>query len=494
MKIRLTQGEAKKEASEPKTQSRQAQKRTAQSTEVEMHKKRANVKRPANGGTQTAAKKNTQQRQTAEGAVKRRPSEGSKAQPERREVSRPAGTGTPKQRAAGQKKGQSAQRAGSPGSAQKQRPVQKQPAKARQRREPEEMEAPVKRKKGGLKYKLPIVIAAVVLIVAIGIFAGRSFYNAMLEPTGTSTETMIVEIPDGSTIKDVGEILYDQGLIKNTMVFQSYAGRHGRGTSGMQAGNYEMNHAMSVPDIVDKMLNGDVYSGAIPVLLSEGKNINEMAQILEKHNICTSAAFISETKKLGEYKALYPILSSIPDDKNRTLEGYLFPDTYEIEPGSTASDVVKKMLDRFTEVYNQDFMQQTTAKGKTVDEIVIMASIVELETKLPEDKANAASVFHNRIAQGMPLQSDITVDYALGKKHAVLTEEQTKIDSPYNTYQNLGLPVGPICSPGKSSIDAAINPAQTKYLFFVADMDSGKLYFNETLEGHEADVQKYMGD
>ena len=332
------------------------------------------------------------------------------------------------------------------------------------------------------------------LIVVIGIFAGRSFYNAMLEPTGTSTETMIVEIPDGSTIKDVGEILYDQGLIKNTMIFQSYAGRHSRGTSGMQAGNYEMNHAMSIPDIVDKMLNGDVYSGAIPVLLSEGKNINEMAQILEKHNICTSAAFISETKKLGEYKALYPILSSIPDDKNRTLEGYLFPDTYEIEPGSTASDVVKKMLDRFTEVYNQDFMQQTIEKGKTVDEIVIMASIVELETKLPEDKANAASVFYNRIAQNMPLQSDITVDYALGKKHAVLTEEQTKIDSPYNTYQNLGLPVGPICSPGKSSIDAAINPAQTKYLFFVADMDSGKLYFNETLEGHNADVQKYMGD
>lgn len=489
MKIRLTQGEAKKEASEPKTQNRQAQKRTAQSTEVEMRKKRANAKRPADGGTQTTPKKKTQQRKPAEGGVKRRPAEGSS-----REASRPAGAGTPKQRAAGQKKGQPAQRADSPGTAKKKRPVQKQPAETRRRREAKAMDAPAKRKKGGLKYKLPIVIAAVVLIVVIGIFAGRGFYNAMLEPTGTSTETMIVEIPDGSTIKDVGEILYDQGLIKNTMIFQSYAGRHSRGTSGMQAGNYEMNHAMSVPDIVNKMLNGDVYSGAIPVLLSEGKNINEMAQILEKHNICTSAAFISETKKLGEYKALYPILSSIPDDKNRTLEGYLFPDTYEIEPGSTASDVVKKMLDRFTEVYNQNFMQQTTEKGKTVDEIVIMASIVELETKLPEDKANAASVFYNRIAQGMHLQSDITVDYALGKKHAVLTEEQTKIDSPYNTYQNPGLPVGPICSPGKSSIDAAINPAQTKYLFFVADMDSGKLYFNETLEGHNADVQKYMGD
>lgn len=488
MKIRLTQGEAKKEAPEPKTQSRQAQKRPTQSTEVEMRKKRANAKRPPDAQPQTAAKKKTQQRKTAETAAKRRPPENSRAQ-EGRKAARPAGTQKPTAT-----KSSSAQRAGSAGTAvKKKRPVQQQPAETRRRREAEEMEAPV-RKKGGFNFKPLIVIAAVILIVVIAIFAGRGFYNAMLEPTGTSTETMIVEIPDGSTIKDVGEILYDQGLIKNTMVFQSYAGRHSRGTSGMQAGNYEMNHAMSVPDIVDKMLNGDVYSGAIPVLLSEGKNINEMAQILEKHNICTSAAFISETRKLGEYKALYPILSSIPDDKNRTLEGYLFPDTYEIEPGSTASDVVKKMLDRFTEVYNQDFMQQTTEKGKTVDEIVIMASIVELETKLPEDKANAASVFYNRIAQGMNLQSDITVDYALGKKHAVLTEEQTKIDSPYNTYMNPGLPVGPICSPGKTSIDAAINPAQTNYLFFVADMDSGKLYFNETLEGHNADVQKYMGD
>ena len=162
---------------------------------------------------------------------------------------------------------------------------------------------------------------------------------------------------------------------------------------------------------------------------------------------------------------------------------------------------------------NANDVQATTGSGKFTYSYVVKAEdtelnmkafmterdvykrqIVELETKLPEDKANAASVFYNRIAQNMPLQSDITVDYALGKKHAVLTEEQTKIDSPYNTYQNLGLPVGPICSPGKSSIDAAINPAQTNYLFFVADMDSGKLYFNETLEGHNADVQKYMGD
>ncbi|MDP2843573.1 MAG: endolytic transglycosylase MltG, partial [Acetobacterium sp.] len=139
-------------------------------------------------------------------------------------------------------------------------------------------------------------------------------------------------------------------------------------------------------------------------------------------------------------------------------------------------------------------LKQTKEMDKTVDEIVIMASIVELETKFVEDKANAASVFYNRIAENMPLQSDITVDYARGEKTPVLTTEQTKFASPYNTYINTGLPFGPICSFGETSLEAALNPAKTSYLYFVADMDSGKIYFNETYDEHLEDVQRYMGD
>ncbi len=242
------------------------------------------------------------------------------------------------------------------------------------------------------------------------------------------------------------------------------------------------------------MLDGESYAGSVAIVIPEGRNIKEMGEILEKNHICTATDFIAETKKVAEYKAKYPILDSIPDGKDRALEGYLFADTYHWNSNTPASDVVTSMLNRFVDIFDTTMQSRTTEMGKTVDEIIIMSSIVELETKLPEDKANCASVFYNRIAQGMPLQSDITVDYALGTKNAVLTEAQTQTPSPYNTYLNLGLPVGPICSPSKTSIEAALHPATTNYLYFVADMNSGKLYFNETLEGHNADVEKYMGN
>ena len=223
-----------------------------------------------------------------------------------------------------------------------------------------------------------------------------------------------------------------------------------------------------------------------------------MAPLVEQAGICTADEFTAETADIAKYQADYPILSSIPADKisQRTLEGYLFPDTYSIptEGGNGAQKLVEAMLTRFSEVFTDDMAQTAESSNRTVDDVVILSSIVELETKLPEDRADAASVFYNRMAQSMPLQSDITVDYANGTKTPVLTTEQTQIDSPYNTYINLGLPLGPICSPGEGSIEAALNPSDTKYVYFVADMDTGKLHFNETLEGHNQDVATYMSD
>ena len=340
-------------------------------------------------------------------------------------------------------------------------------------------------------WKIPVFIFTLLLLMVALAFGAKTFYTVMLEPVG-GNENVYVDIPEDSTVAEISDILYDAGVIKNAMVFQSYAGRHSRGTRTMQAGYYEFNKNMSGPEIFNKMLDGKIYADMYAVVLPEGRNIKEMGAILEENGVCSAQAFIDEAHKLAEYKAKYPILSSIPDGKDRFLEGYLFPDTYHFKKNIDASEVVTQMLDRFTEVYGSDLQQQTQEKGKTIDEIVIMASIVELETKLPEDRPNAASVFYNRIAADMPLQSDITVDYARGEKTAVLTQEQTQFPSPYNTYINKGLPVGPICSPGLDAIDAAINPAQTDYLYFVADMESGKLYFNATLEGHNNDVAKYM--
>ncbi|MEG0376956.1 MAG: endolytic transglycosylase MltG [Eubacterium sp.] len=454
MKVRLTKGEARKEAPTP-------------SGQVQKNKQR----RPVQG-------------HAADAELRRRPSEAQKKRS-------PAASGQPaRKKQPFDESGRTIKNGN--GEVQKRRPQQ-----SSQQRPPvsSSKQPPTKKRNLKIKRKAPLIILGIALVFLLMLLGGYAFYNAMLQPVGKSTESTIVEIPEGSTLKDVSQILYDEGLIKNSMVFESYAGRRSRGASGIQAADYELSQSMSVPDIFTKLINGDAYHGEIKtIVFPEGRNISEMAPIIGESKVCTAEEFIAETKDLAKYKAKYAILSSIPSGKDRTLEGYLFPDTYHLPEGCGAEDVVTAMLDRFVEVYDAAYLKETKSLGKTVDEIVIMGSIIELETKLPEDKANAASVFYNRIANSMPLQSDITVDYARGEKTPVLTEEQTQFDSPYNTYINLGLPVGPICSPGKTSLEAALRPAATDYLFFVADMESGKLHFNTTLEGHDQDVLTYMGN
>lgn len=346
------------------------------------------------------------------------------------------------------------------------------------------------------------VVISIALIIAL-IYGIRAFYQSGLEAKSDSTETVIVNIPEGSSVSEVARILSDDGIIKNSLVFQSYVGRHSYGGAEIMAAEYQLSPSMTVPEIFEIMTSGEAYHGdAYEITIPEGKNISEMAAIVAESGLCTADEFTAEAGKLAYYKGLYSILSSIPEDEvaSRTLEGYLFPDTYTIyvtdsDDMTPQAKLVNAMLQEFTDNFTQEMIDKATSDGRTVDDIVIMASIVELETKLPEDRKDAASVFYNRIAQDMPLQSDITVDYALGTKNAVLTTEQVEsTDSPYNTYLYTGLPLGPICSPGLASIDAALNPNNTDYLYFVADMTTGKLHFNSTYEGHEQDVATYMSD
>ena len=347
------------------------------------------------------------------------------------------------------------------------------------------------RKKGKL---VAIILLLLVIFGATGVFSYNYFIGQMLEPVGDG-DLVYVQIEDGAVIGDVSQLLAENKLIRDAFAFELLAKKNNTANQ-IQSGYYAFSPSESAQQILDRLVSGDVADSTVTI--PEGRNISEFAKILEEKNICDADAFIEETKKVAEYQKNYPILSSIPlepkDGVSRTLEGYLFPDTYSFTPNTEPSEVVTAMLDRFVEVYNKDYLKRTTEMGKTVDDIVIMASVVELETKLVEDKANAASVFYNRIAANMPLQSDITVDYARGEKTAVLTTDQTQFASPYNTYINTGLPFGPICSFGETSLEAALYPATTKYLYFVADMKTGKIYFNETYEEHLADVEKYMGN
>ncbi|WKY47237.1 endolytic transglycosylase MltG [Eubacteriaceae bacterium ES3] len=350
-----------------------------------------------------------------------------------------------------------------------------------------------KRKKVNQR-RVVIILFVFLLLCTTVVFSFSFFIKKNLEPVGAG-DIVQVEIPPGYTVTEIATLLKSDGLIKDTFAFEYYVRRE-NAASYLQSGHYEISPELSVEDIVDMLMTGDVYNTTITI--PEGRNISEMAVILESAGICSQEDFIAETQKVAEYQAIYPILDGISleekDGVSRSLEGYLFPDTYLLTPDATAEDVVMAMLERFEEVYSEDYLEQTDKMGKTVDEIVIMASLVEMESKYDEDRASVASVFYNRIAADMPLQSDITVDYARGEKTTVLTTEQTQIESPYNTYINLGLPFGPIASFGESSLQAALYPDDTNYLYFVADLDTGKIIFNETYDEHLADVETYLSD
>ena len=331
------------------------------------------------------------------------------------------------------------------------------------------------------------------LAFAVLLIAGwLIFYNYNLSPVGTSDQSVIVNIPQGTSIEEIGNILNAKKLIRNQMVFKSYAGMNSRGEQSIQAGVYEFKQNMSTREIVDKMLKGEIYKGENSITIPEGKTLWEIGDMLQARGICGSEDFIKEASKVSEYKAKYPILKSIPDGGDRTLEGYLFADTYFWGKGTKPEVIVSAMLDRFVSVFDEQKQEAAKKIGRSVDEIVILASIVEAETKLAEDRTTVASVLYNRLAIDMPLQVDSTVNYGMGQKIVILSTAQTAVDSPYNTYTNKGLPVGPICAPSEGAFEAVLNPAKTDYLYFVSDLTTGKMHFNETIEGHDDDVAEHM--
>jgi UPF0755 protein len=345
------------------------------------------------------------------------------------------------------------------------------------------------------KDKKRLITIVVILLCAVCLFiAWRFYYNNQLKPVSNSHKKIIVEIPEGSKIDDIAKILHDKGLIRNRMIFQSYAGRHSRGIKQIKAANYRFEPSMSSVEIFNAMLNGKDYDGAVAITIPEGKNIKEIGSILESHHICSSEDFINETKKVSEYKKRYTILSSYPDsaDGRTPMEGYLFADTYQFASNSSASTVVSQMLANTQKKFSKSMLNKISANNQNVDQILNVASIVEMESKEDKDKPKVASVIYNRLAQNMKLQSDATVLYALGEKKTNITNDDLKTNSPYNTYVNTGLPIGPICSPSLKSIKAAINPAQTNYLYFVSDPSTGKTYFATNLSDHQQNINKYL--
>jgi UPF0755 protein len=317
-----------------------------------------------------------------------------------------------------------------------------------------------------------------------GILAGAGFFYLTLQRPykGYAGAEQFVEIPPGTALAEIGHRLVEGGVVKDRATFR-YAIWATGDARRLQAGEYRFDRPMTAVDVVRKIARGEVYLR--PITFREGLTIREMARTYEERGFGTADDF----RRAAGHAALIADL----DPAARDLEGYLFPETYALPRRATAATLVQTMVQRFRK-HVADLQADVTASGRTVREVVTLASIVERETGKGEERPLIAAVYLNRLRIGMGLQCDPTVIYALeraGRYTGNLTRDDLAFDSPYNTYRYAGLPPGPIAAPGRASLDAAVHPASVPYLYFVSRND-GSHVFATTLEEHNRNVQEYQ--
>ena len=298
-----------------------------------------------------------------------------------------------------------------------------------------------------------------------------------LAPIGPAEETF-VEIFPGTPTMQIADELKQKGLIRSKYLFE--AERLAKGGT-LKAGEYRFDRPEKVSEVYARLERGDVYT--ISVTIPEGSNVFDIAQRLESANLGTKEKFLATAS--GDIGLIADL-----DPQARSLEGYLFPDTYRFERRATPQQIVTAMVKRFRQAAESIGLQGN------YHHVVTVASLVERETPVNAERPLVASVFENRLAKDMPLMTDPSVIYAAlldGRYRGTIYASDLQTDSPYNTYRYPGLPPGPICNPGVASLKAAMTPAKTDYLYFVAASadPSGKSRFSATLEGHAHDVQQY---
>jgi UPF0755 protein len=329
-----------------------------------------------------------------------------------------------------------------------------------------------------------VVWATLALVAIVAVGTTGWVYLLLTEPyKGYADAETFVEIAQGSGTQTMGRLLSDAGVVRNPTAFRIAVWIRGAGRH-LQAGEYRFDAPMTPEAVVDKIARGDVFLR--PVTFREGLTIRQMAAIFEERGFGAQADFIGIASKPDLVRALDP------DAKN--LEGYLFPDTYALPRRTTADQLAARMIARFEKALTPEMRQQATTHGLSIRELVTLASIVEKETAKPEERPLVAAVYRNRLRIGMALQCDPTVIYALeraGRYNGNITRADLGFDSPYNTYRYPGLPPGPIAAPGQASLEAAANPADVGYLYFVSRND-GSHAFSSTLAEHNRNVEIYQ--
>lgn len=300
-----------------------------------------------------------------------------------------------------------------------------------------------------------------------------------------STEMTLVEIPSGATAKSIGTMLEEAGLIRSAEAFVSKV-KALDAASALQAGKYQLSKAMTAEEVVKVLAGGAVFRNEFKVTIPEGFEVVQIIERLGAAGHVNPDTFLSELK-VGDFD--YAFLS--PEDRETNLEGFLFPATYTFEVGTSEHEIIDAMLQKFDEVFKPEYYDRAKELGMTVREIVTLASIVEREAMVHDERPVVAGVFYNRLETRMALQSCATVQYILGERKPVLSNADIAIESPYNTYKFPGLPPAPIASPGELSIKAALYPEDTEFFYFVTtNLGDGSHYFSKTYEEHLEAIER----
>ncbi len=319
-----------------------------------------------------------------------------------------------------------------------------------------------------------LFIFLIIVICVFGVFLYKSTKNNV--KTG---KTVVINIPSGSTTSDIGDLLKENGVISNKLSFVLKSKLNGHDKTYKQ-GTYSLVTGTSVEEIMDILSSGSNISEKNKITIPEGYTIAEIGAYLEGKGIVTAEDFIN-TANTGEFN--FEFIKDIPEGRTNRIEGYLFPDTYYISDNATSEEIINKMLTRFNDFYTEENIKKAENLGLTFDEAIIVASIVEKEISAPNERTIAAGVIYNRLEINMPLQIDSTVLYAMGVTKEVVTYNDLETDSPYNTYTNKGLPKGPISNPGQAAIEAALNPDDNDYIYYVLkDRTSGEHYYTNNYD------------
>ncbi|MGQ7504536.1 endolytic transglycosylase MltG [Streptococcus suis] len=372
-----------------------------------------------------------------------------------------------------------------------------------------------KKQDNAAKRIVSVIMSIIVVAVLVTGVTGYMWVKSSLEPVNAkATEAIQVEIPEGSSTLEIGKILVDNKLIKNATIFNYYSKI--KSYNNFQSGFYNLKQNMSVDDIAKALQESGTPTAqkeaAGKILIVEGYTLTQIAQAItdntktedknDKTPFTTEQFMATVTNQdfINRMVATYPkLFASLPAADSGViyqLEGYLFPAVYEYSDETTIEELVEQMIAAMDNRL-QPYYETITAKNLTVNEVLTLASLVEKEGSTDEDRRNIASVFFNRLNAAMPLQSNIAILYAQGKlgQETTLAEDaaiDTSIESPYNIYWTPGLMPGPVDSPSLSAIEAVINANTTDYLYFVADVTTGSVYFTNNIDEHNQNVAKYV--